>query len=232
MSPQPVSMETTSLLLPTAYAPPLVYMALLYTQEGARVLIEGKEHIVKQSWRNRCDILTAQGVQSLTIPIERPSSWRTPIREVLISSHGDWRHQHAQALCTNYGCSPYFEYYWDDLRPYYERHYRYLWDYNIELLETLCRLMHIEVELTATESFTPYGTYEGEDWRTALHPRRLDRKHYPMKPSYYQPFGYPEGFVPELSVYDLLMNKGPESLLYLRDYAHSLLPKHPLRDEA
>lgn len=220
------------LLLPSAYAPPLVYMALLYTQEGGHVLIEGQEHIVKQSWRNRCDILTAQGIQSLTIPIERPQSWRTPIREVLISEHGDWRHQHAQALRTNYGASPYFEYYWDDLRPFYERPYRYLWDYNMELLETICQLMHLDVAFAVSSAFVPYDTLEGADWRSLLHPRHLIREGYPEGLRYYQPFGQAGAFVPELSVYDLLMNKGPESLLYLRDYATTLLPKHPLLYDA
>lgn len=211
-----------SLLISTAYAPPIVYMALLYAQSGGRVLLEGCEHIVKQSWRNRCDIVTANGIQSLTIPIERPLGGKTPIREILISEHGSWRHQHEQAIISAYGSSPYFEYYWPDLKGFYERRYRYLWDFNLDLLTTLCRLLHLDITLEATEGFAPPAG-QAEDWRYRLHPRELQRERLGGLKPYYQPFAHRHGFVPELSIYDLLMNMGPESLLYLRDYSPKLI---------
>lgn len=218
-----------SVLLPIAYAPSLAYMALLYAEEGRPILLEAHEHIVKQSWRNRCDILTAQGVQSLTIPIERPEGWRTSIKDVRISEHGAWRHQHEQALRTNYGSSPYFEYYWDDIQPFYEKRYDYLWDYNLALLTTLCRL--IDLDLCWEETSTYVADYEAEvsDWRSLLHPRRLDRSRLGDYPPYYQALAREGAFTPELSCLDLLMNKGPESLLYLRDYARDMEIINPFR---
>lgn len=209
-----------SLLLSTAYAPPLEYMALLYTREAEPVYIEAHEHIVKQSWRNRCDILTANGVQSLTIPIERPLGGKTPIKEVRISEHGSWRHLHEYALRSSYGSSPYFEFYWDDILPFYQRRYDFLWDFNRDLLSTICRLIGLEVELVETTDFAVPTEHNSLDYRYRLHPRLLDRASLTEDyPRYYQPFAHKNGFMPELSVYDLLMNKGPESLLYLRDYA-------------
>lgn len=211
-----------SLILPTAYAPPIVYMALLYIYEGKSIQLEACEHIIKQSWRNRCDILAAQGVQSLTVPIERPHGWRTMIKDVRISEHGAWRHQHEQALHSSYGNSPYFEYYWDDIKGFYKQRYTFLWDYNLELLSTLCRLIHLDFRPQETEDFLPPEEMVGFDWRYRLHPRALDRSKLVDYPPYYQTLAKQENFVAELSVYDLLMNMGPESLLYLRDYAQKI----------
>lgn len=211
------------LLLSTAYAPPLEYMALLYAREGEVVYIESYEHIVKQSWRNRCDILTSNGLQSLTIPLERPAGGKTLIRDVRLSSHGAWRHLHTQALRSSYGSSPFFEYYWDDIRLLYDRQIHYLWDFNWGLMELLCRQIDLDVALRETTDFIPVGTPDYRDMRYTLHPRYRSRKPLNYSPeSYYQPFAQRLGFVPNLSVFDLVMNLGPESLLYLRDLSQKL----------
>lgn len=205
-----------SLLLSTAYAPLVEYMMQIYAHQGERIFIEAHEHIVKQSWRNRCDILTANGVQSLTIPIERPQGGKTLIKDIRISEHGAWRHVHEQAIRSSYGSSPYFEFYWDDIKPFYDKTYTYLWDYNIDLLLSLCRLMDIDVQLEETSDFIPLkGSDENFlDMRYSFHPSQLNRERDEALP-YYQPFASRHGFVSQLSVLDLLMNMGPESLLYL-----------------
>lgn len=210
-----------SLLLATAYAPPIEYLTRMYKAQGERILLEAHEHIVKQSWRNRCDILTANGVQSLSIPIERPQGGKTLIKDVRISDHGAWRHVHEQALRSSYGSSPFFEFYWDDLKPFYEKPYTYLWDYNLDLLLTLCRLMDLDIHFEETVDFIPLDEAQAlhDDMRYNLHPRYLDRSALHEVQTYYQPFATRLGFVPQLSVLDLLMNMGPESLLYLHQEA-------------
>ena len=82
------------------------YFVKLYEHVAGTIALEGCEHYIKQSYRNRCRILGPNGVQSLTIPVELPAGTKTPIREVRISDHGEWRHLHAQALRTAYGASP------------------------------------------------------------------------------------------------------------------------------
>lgn len=211
-----------ALLLATAYAPPIEYMAYLYTQQGTLVFMEAYEHIVKQSWRNRCDILTANGIQSLTIPIERPSGGKTRIKDIRISEHGNWRHLHSQALRSSYGSSPYFEYYWDDLSVYYDKRYHYLWDYNWEMLHLFSRLIDLELDVVETEYFLPVVDDSVCDIRYKLHPRLLNREASFLSKPYYQTFSKKFGFVSQLSIYDLLMNMGPESLLYLRDLSKEL----------
>lgn len=130
-----------SLLLSTAYAPPVSYFTKLYHVGEGLVGIEAEENYIKQTYRNRCHILGPNGLQALTIPVEQSSSPKTPIREVRLSEHGSWRHLHLQALSTAYGASPFYEYYIDDLLPIYERGYRYLWDFNEALFTQLLRLL-------------------------------------------------------------------------------------------
>ncbi len=173
-----------TLLLSTAYAPPVSYFVKLYEYAtSGRIALEGCEHYIKQSYRNRCCILGPNGVQSLTIPVELPQGTKTPIREVRISEHGAWRHLHAQALRTAYGASPFFEYYADELMPFYERRYYYLWDFN----------------------------------RYALSPKNADAVPGVSLRPYYQLHLARRGFVEDLSIFDLLFEMGPESLLILRD---------------
>ncbi len=206
-----------SLVLSTAYAPPIYYMALLYKYRNETIFLESHEHIVKQSWRNRCDVLSSNGIQSLTIPIERPLGGKTPIKDVLISDRISWRHQHKQALKTNYGSSPFFEYLWDDINLIYTKQHKYLWDFNTELLDILLKILSLNIRFEETKSFKTFRD-NSLDHRYYLHPRKLNRDSIIDYPNYYQAFSAQVGFTPELSIYDLLFNMGSETLIYLRDY--------------
>lgn len=215
-----------TLLLSTAYAPPVSYFVKLYEYAtSGRIALEGCEHYIKQSYRNRCCILGSNGVQSLTIPVELPQGTKTPIREVRISEHGAWRHLHAQALRTAYGASPFFEYYADELLPFYERRYTYLWDFNAELLQTLLSLLQLDVAWCATEDFIPPHSADAPpglcDLRYSLSPKSVKAIPGVQLRPYYQLHLARRGFVEDLSVFDLLFEMGLESLLVLRD---SVLP--------
>ena len=216
-------METQpTLLLSTAYAPPVSYFVKLYEYAtSGRIALEGYEHYIKQSYRNRCCILGPNGVQSLTIPVELSQGMKTPIREVRISDHGAWRHLHAQALRTAYGASPFFEYYADELLPFYEQRYTYLWDFNAELLQTLLSLLQLDVAWCATEDFIPPHSADAPpglcDLRYSLSPKSVEAIPGVQLRPYYQLHLARRGFVEDLSVFDLLFEMGPESLLVLRD---------------
>ena len=215
-----------TLLLSTAYAPPVSYFVKLYEYAtSGRIALEGCEHYIKQSYRNRCCILGPNGVQSLTIPVELSQGTKTPIREVRISDHGAWRHLHAQALRTAYGASPFFEYYADELLPFYERRYTYLWDFNSDLLHTLLSLLPLDVAWCATEDFIPPHSADAPpglcDLRYSLSPKSVEAIPGVSLRPYYQLHLARRGFVEDLSIFDLLFEMGPESLLVLRD---SVLP--------
>ena len=118
----------SSVLLSTTYFGPIQWYQKLHRYD--QVLIEQHETFPKQTYRNRCLIATTQGVQALTVPVSK-SETEPYSRRVRISDHGNWRHLHWQALQSAYGESPFFEYYEDDLRPFFTEHnWEFLMDFN------------------------------------------------------------------------------------------------------
>ena len=202
------------MLLPTAYLAPISYYRLLL--RSADVHIEAWEHYPKQTLRNRCLIATSGGVQALTVPVARPDNSKAPTRDIRISDHGRWRHLHWQALVSAYGVSPFFEYYADDFAPFYERRYEFLLDYNMALQSLVCGLLDISPTVGLTEEYVPPMSV-ADDLREAFTPRAPSPVHPDLPPPrpYYQVFGRKHGFLPDLSIVDLLFNMGNESALYL-----------------
>lgn len=205
------------MLLSTAYAPPVQYFCKLFSTaiQGQTVWFEAQEHFVKQSYRNRCLILTPGGVMPLSIPLEQDARPKVPITEVRISSHGNWMHLHRQAIVSAYGRTPFFEYYWDEIAPMYSPDApSTLWAYNRAYLQRLLALMEIDVDWQDT---TDYQHEAEGDYRSVIRPRKPlpDPTFRPVP--YYQLFDGATAFVPNLSILDLLFNMGPEALLVLRD---------------
>lgn len=198
-------------LLSTTYFGPVQWYQKLHLFD--RVLIEQHETFQKQTYRNRCLIATTQGVQALTVPVEHGATMETG--SLRLSEHGNWRHLHWQALQSAYGESPFFEYYEDDLRPFFaERRWELLADYNEAICNKMCELLDIH---PAIERTTEYVGRSGEmvDLRDAIRPKHpLADPDFRPRP-YYQVFAGKHGFLPNLSILDLLFNMGPESIFYL-----------------
>ena len=184
------------LTLPTSYLAPVSYYVALAHAKSAQV--DQHQHYVKQTWRNRCRIAMPHGVQDLIIPVCAAPP-HTPVKDILLSDHGNWRHHHWSALQTAYGKSPFFEYYADDFAPFYQaRKHHFLLDFNQELHQLIANLIDLSTPLQPAYRF-------------------LDAT-FPVVPSlppYYQVFAQRLGFLPDLSIVDLLCNLGPESILYL-----------------
>ena len=195
-------------LLSTAYWAPIDWYAALLAHD--EVIVDGYEHYVKQTWRNRCRIVMPDGVQDLVLPVEAASS-HAAVRDLRISDHGQWQHHHWNALQTAYGRSPFFEYYADEIAPFYERHHAFLLDFNEELRMLVCRFLQIEKTVELSEAFVK-ATTEVDDLRQAFSPRVLPKTD--MRP-YYQVFSQQVGFQPHLSIADLLFNMGPEAIFWL-----------------
>ena len=185
-------------VVPSYYLAPIsYYVRLLQTPS---VTIDLDEPYRKQTLRNRCWIASPNGPLSLTIPVVKFVPYHTPMRDIRISDHGNWRHLHWNALVSSYRRTPFFEFYADDFAPFYEKKWEFLADYNQALQEMVVEQINPFPEASPSgRPITPF----------TLHPSPF------TLPSYYQLFSDRCGFMPDLSIVDLLFNLGPESLLYL-----------------
>ncbi|MFW9624285.1 WbqC family protein [Bacteroides graminisolvens] len=204
-----------TIYLSSAYLAPVEYYSKLKAFD--KIYIEQHDHYVKQTYRNRCNIAGPEGVLSLSVPIIRPDTPKCAMKDIRISDHGNWRHLHWNAIESAYNNTPFFEYYKDDLRPFYENKYTFLADFNEELRCKICELMDISPVVEHTASYHTDFLPDEADYREVIHPKKdyteVDKDFLP-KP-YYQVFESRHGFLPNLSVIDLLFNMGPESVLVL-----------------
>lgn len=177
------------------------------------VRIETSENYLKQSYRNRCIIAGANGPLRLSVPIVKPDTLKCLTKDIRISDHGNWRHLHWNAIVSAYNSTPFFEYYEDDFAPFYEKKYEFLFDFNEELRMLVCQLLDIQPQIQYTTSFE--ADVEN-DFRWISPKQDIADPSFLLKP-YYQVFQDKHGFLPNLSIIDLLFNTGNEGILVLRD---------------
>ncbi|MCE5206285.1 MAG: WbqC family protein [Porphyromonadaceae bacterium] len=207
---QQMQEQSKIVVLSSLYLAPVEYYAALFRAESA--LLEVNDHYQKQSYRNRCHIGGANGMLSLSIPVEKPPTEKGSMKDVRIANHGNWQHLHWNAILSAYGSTPYFQYYEDDFRPFYEKKNVFLHDFNEQLRRLVCRLIGIETEIKYTGSYIQQPAEQFADLRETIHPKRTSN--YQSAP-YYQVFDDKQGFMNNLSIIDLLFNMGNESRLYL-----------------
>ena len=210
-------METV--YLSTAYLAPVQYYCKLFSYES--VIIETNENYLKQTFRNRCMIATANGIQSLSVPVETPVTGKCLTKDIRISDHGNWRHIHWNALVSAYGMSPFFEYYEDDFALFYKQKNQFLFDFNEQLRSVVCELLDIYPKVNFSAVFHPDVL---NDYRETIRPKHpgIDNTFYPQP--YYQVFREKHGFLPNLSIIDLLFNMGPEAVIVLQASLQARFP--------
>ena len=192
----------------TAWFPPVGYFALL--ARYPTVYIEACESYRKQTWRNRCRILTANGPMDLRVPVVHDGN--RLITQIRIDWSTPWLRQNCYAIDSAYYSSPFFEHYRDELFDILERRRETLWDMNLDIIDFFCRKIGIAPEIIPTTDFvlSPEG-----DCRDLLSPKHPGPE--TVRP-YWQVFRERFGFIDGLSVMDLLFNEGPESLSYLQSF--------------
>ena len=197
-------------LLSSFYLAPAEYYSRLHSAESA--VIEIHDNYQKQSYRNRCIIAGANGILSLSIPVEKPTSTHCSMKDARIAAHGNWQHLHWNAIVSAYNSTPFFQYYEDDFRPFYERRFDFLYDWNEMLRQLIARLIGIETAVSYTSEYGGSASANLTDLREHIHPKKTST--YTTKP-YYQVFAERHGFIPNLSIIDLLFHMGNESRLCL-----------------
>ena len=224
-------------LLTTAYFPPISYFAAIaQDMEGlvrakgedrksfpsspllpSVIYIEACENYQKQSYRNRCHFYAADGKQSLSFPvIHAEGTHKHLISEMRIDYSTPWVMQHKRAIISAYRTSAYFEYYQDELFAILDSKPERLLDLNTRLLEFFLDKIGIKAEIRMTENYSQ--NTDCEDLREVIHPKRPDNilEKLELNKPYFQVFAEKHGFIPNLSIMDLLFNEGPDSIIYLK----------------
>lgn len=208
--------QTSPILLSTAYFGPIRYFTKLIAYP--EVFIEQHEHFIKQTYRNRTLILGANGIIPLIVPVEKGREQKIKIKDLRISHDEEWQRNHWRTIFSSYNSSPFFEYYADDLELFFRKKPNFLFDFNQQITETLIEILEIPVSLKLTEDFEhiPAGCL---NYREKISPKAHRNAEDPefVAQSYTQVFTEKFGFIPDLSILDLLFNEGPS--------AHSLLLK-------
>ncbi|MCG6187678.1 WbqC family protein [Maribellus maritimus] len=206
--------DNNAILLSTAYFAPVQYysMCLKYPL----VYIERFENFTKQTYRNRCVILGANGPIPLVIPVVKGRGPKTLIKDLKISYDVDWQRNHWRTIFSAYNSSPFFEFFKDDIFPFFEKKEKYLLELNMKVHETLRELLDIENETVLTSDFESVPE-TALNYREIISPKnkRLDVRFQPQK--YTQVFSEKFDFSPNLSIIDLLFNEGPNSFTVLEE---------------
>jgi|SRR5690554_218343 len=194
--------------LSSAYLGPILHYALLSQNETYE--IDTAEHFVKQSYRSRCEIYGANGRLKLIVPLEK---WKnnSPIKDIKISYDENWQSLHWRSFESAYRLSPFFDFFEEDFRPFYEKKYSFLIELNRELEEKIKSLLKI----TATANYTETYKKCDPDYRKLISPKNKAVVQAVNFEHYYQVFEDKYGFLENLSILDLLFNLGPASKAYL-----------------
>jgi hypothetical protein len=192
-------------LLSTAYLPPVEYISIIAKYNA--IELETKEHFVKQTYRNRAVILSANGPLSLIIPLKKGKNNNQLITEVEIDYSVNWQTAHWRSISSAYGGSAYFEHYADYINPYYTKRYQLLFEFNTDLLKQLLVLFKLKSEIKLSDKFTPVDN-NANDYRYSISPKVPSV--YQAK-SYRQVFTEKFGFLPNMSSLDILFCMGNRS---------------------
>jgi len=192
-------------LLSTAYLPNVYYLSQVIHHD--KIVLEKHEHFIKQTYRNRCEIFTSNGKLSLSIPLIKQAD-KELISDKKISYAENWQKQHWRAISSAYKNSPYFEFFDDEFKPFYENKYEFLFEYNTQLLKTILNILRIKKQMECTQNFenTPNNSI---DLRSLS---EITNSDVPVIKPYYQVFADKLGFMPNMSCLDALFNIGLETI--------------------
>jgi hypothetical protein len=208
--------QTSSILLSTAYFGPVRYFSKLAA--FSHIFIEQHENFIKQTYRNRTVISGPNGIIPLIVPVEKGRENKINIKDLRIAYDEEWQRTHWRTIFSSYNSSPFFEYYADDLEPFFKKKFCFLFDLNQQTTETLLDILEIPSRLFLTENFEQIPEKSlnlRESFSPKIH-RNLEDQSFEPKP-YTQVFSEKFGFIPDLSILDLLFNEGPSSHQVLID---------------
>lgn len=177
------------------------------------VVFEMEDNFQKQTNRNRTYIYSPNGVQLLNIPVKHSKIAHQKTKDIVIENDFDWQKQHFKSLEAAYRSSPFFEFFEDDIAPFFEKKHRFLMDLNLEVFALVCKCIRLQVVAEKTNSYEKkYGSDNNKDFRYLID----GKKDMAVYESYPQVFDDKHGFINNLSILDLLFNEGRFTVDYLK----------------
>ncbi len=203
-----------SVLLSTAYFPNIYYFTKIIQEKN--ILIENDETFPKQTYRNRCKILSPNGVLPLILPVKKGRSGKLKTKDIKISYADNWQHNHFQSIKTAYSSAPFYEFFIDDISVFFKKKYKFLIDLNTDILLSLIDILEIHKNIKFTEKFVKIDNSNPKDFRFYNNPKIRQKDDNFKSKSYIQVFSDRMKFKENLTVLDLIFNLGQESLSYLK----------------
>ena len=200
-----------NILLHPTYFPSISHFAAMAQSEN--ITFEIEDNFQKQTNRNRAYIYSPNGIQLLNIPVKHSKESHQKTKDIRIETEFDWQKQHFKSLEAAYRSSPFFEFFEDDLRPFFEKKQEFLLDLNFEALEVVSKCLRMKMTYTTTtEYFHEVDTTVITDYRTLVN----GKKDLSIFENYTQVFDDKHGFINNLSMLDLLFNEGKYAMDYLK----------------
>lgn len=204
-------METITTILPLPYFGNIYFYSHFLRDEN--ILLEAHENYPKQTYRNRTEIGTANGILPLTVPVQKAETVKQLYTNIKIDYKTNWQKIHFKALESAYNHTPFFEFYIDDFMHFFTQKHEYLFQLNTDIHKIVLDILRIKTEIRFTPEFYPNGTPGYEIRRDNIHPKeetwKNDSNFYVVP--YFQLFNSRFGFVPNLSILDLIFNEGPDA---------------------
>ena len=210
--------KASELILSTAYFPNVEYFALINLFDG--VMIDVNETFPKQTYRNRCSILTANGPLNLVLPVSKPNGNKSLTKDVTIFDREKWHLNHTRAISSAYSTSPFYIHYIDEFIGIFDNKWDNLVDLNTEILKRLLAILEIDKNICFTDDFIPVDN-DHTDFRFTISPKV--ESNLTAFNEYTQVFSDRHIFFPNLSVLDLIFNLGPRAKDYLNNVADKIL---------
>ena len=196
-----------SIFIPTYFSPISQYSEIIKSE---KVVFEMEDNYQKQGYRNRCYIYNSNGKQLLSVPIKHKfTDQRKKTKDTLVENDFPWQDQHFKSLQIAYRTSPFFEFYEDDLAPIFTKKYKYLQDLNIDTYLFITDALQISSNFSKTEEFLIDETQK--DFRMLAEIKKQPKK---LVDRYIQMFDDKHGFIPNLSILDLLFMEGPNTISF------------------
>jgi hypothetical protein len=203
-------------LFSTAYFPNAIYYANFLRYE--KVKIDIFEHFPKQTYRNRCYILAANGVMPLTVPVLKGRTGKIMTKDIKISYIENWQHQHFQSIMSAYSAAPFYDFFIDTFSAVFNKKFDFLIDLNNEIFSSINKILNIDTKIEYTDDFVQIDVNNPDDYRFAFSPKNKINFSNSTHINYIQVFSDRYEFVPNLSILDLIFNLGLDTKKYLQDF--------------